>query len=116
MSLFGRPTTPDIRPGVFAWYPASSRGERRTFWICYAGHLLDAMDTQRYSFAIPSRLVALALTRGQAGEIAQQAGAHELMLIHYSTRNSTNEPLILEAQQKFSGKVGLAEDYLTLEF
>jgi len=38
------------------------------------------------------------------------------MLIHYSTRNSTNEPLILEAQQKFSGKVGLAEDYLTLEF
>ena len=53
---------------------------------------------------------------GQAGEIAQQAGAHELMLIHYSTRNSTNEPLILEAQQKFSGKVGLAEDYLTLEF
>ena len=70
MSLFGRPTTPDIRPGVFAWYPASSRGERRTFWICYAGHLLDAMDTQLYSFAIPSILVALALTRGQAGEIA----------------------------------------------
>jgi MFS family permease len=63
----------DTRSGVFSWYPASTRTERRTFWICYAGHLLDAMDTQFYSFAIPSILLALGLTNGQAGQIASAA-------------------------------------------
>jgi MFS family permease len=67
------PPSADTRSGVFSWYPASTGTERRTFWICYAGHLLDAMDIQFYSFAIPSILLALSLTNGQAGQIASAA-------------------------------------------
>jgi ribonuclease Z len=53
---------------------------------------------------------------GQAGEIAQQAGANLLILIHYPTDGSSRASLISEAQQNFSGKVRLAEDYLVIDF
>lgn len=52
----------------------------------------------------------------QAGEIASQARAKRLYLIHYPTGEFMNENLITEAQRAFGGPVSLAEDFLVLEF
>lgn len=52
----------------------------------------------------------------QAGEIAQEAGVKNLILIHYPTRDTPGESLIAEATCTFDGKVALAEDFMELEF
>jgi len=52
----------------------------------------------------------------QAGEIALEAGAHSLHLIHYPTWNFDPAPLVEEAAQVFSGSVALADDFMTLDF
>lgn len=52
----------------------------------------------------------------QAGEIAQEAGARQLHLIHYPTWNYDPAPLVAEAAQTFPGPVALAEDFMILEF
>ena len=52
----------------------------------------------------------------QAGQIATQANAGKLYLIHYPTGNYANHNLIAEAQQVYQGEIDLATDFLTLEF
>ena len=37
-----------------AWFAAMSAAERTTFWACIGGWILDAMDVQMLSFAIPA--------------------------------------------------------------
>jgi MFS family permease len=56
-----------------AWYREMAAGQRRTFWACYGGHALDAMDTQLYSWVLPALLSQWSLTKGQAGEIGTAA-------------------------------------------
>jgi ribonuclease Z len=46
----------------------------------------------------------------QAGEIAAEAGARRLMLIHYNVWNTDPHPLIEEARATFAGPVELAGD------
>ena len=36
------------------WYQESSKTEKRTFWACYMGWGLDALDVQMFSLAIPA--------------------------------------------------------------
>jgi ribonuclease Z len=52
----------------------------------------------------------------QAGEIAQQAGAKKLYLIHYDPRSEDPELLLKEARHTFLGPVALAEDFMSFEF
>lgn len=52
----------------------------------------------------------------KAGEIAREAGAKELYLIHYHTDGHDTNRLIEEAQTTFDGPVKLAEDLMVLEF
>jgi len=52
----------------------------------------------------------------QAGQIAAQAEASELYLIHYPTGEYINGNLVEEARQYYQGKVGLATDFMTLDF
>ena len=42
----------------------------KTFWACIGGWMLDAMDVQMFSFAIPAIVVAFAITNADAGLIA----------------------------------------------
>jgi MFS family permease len=56
-----------------AWYREMSAVQKRTFWTCYGGHALDAMDTQLYSWVVPSLLTLWGLSRAQAGEIGTAA-------------------------------------------
>jgi ribonuclease Z len=52
----------------------------------------------------------------QAGEIAREAEVGSLYLIHYRTGGYDSHHLVSEAQEKYSGKVALAEDFMELDF
>lgn len=52
----------------------------------------------------------------QAGEIAQEAGAKKLYLIHYPTGAYARPGLAEEAAEAFGGPVALAEDLMRIEF
>src|SRR6266403_1257619 len=51
------------------WYSELDPGERRTFWACFGGWMLDAMDVQIFSFAIPAIIAAFTITNADAGLI-----------------------------------------------
>jgi ribonuclease Z len=52
----------------------------------------------------------------QAGEIAREAGAKRLYLIHYPTGEFTRPEMVEEAADAFEGSVALAEDLMRIEF
>ncbi|HLH92798.1 MAG TPA: MFS transporter [Xanthobacteraceae bacterium] len=52
-----------------AWYAEMKPRERSAFWACIGGWVLDAMDVQMFSFAIPALLTAFAITKSDAGLI-----------------------------------------------
>lgn len=51
----------------------------------------------------------------QAGEIAQQANARALYLIHYPEKTHRDPGTLLEVQKVYSRKVAFAEDFMTIE-
>jgi MFS family permease len=51
------------------WYKELQSGEKRTFWACFGGWALDAMDVQIFSFAIPAIIAAFAISNADAGLI-----------------------------------------------
>jgi MFS family permease len=61
---------PQRRIGVFEWYRELGTGGRRTFWACFGGYALDALDVQIYSMAIPVLIGIGFITSSQAGLIA----------------------------------------------
>jgi len=52
-----------------AWYSDMQPREKSTFWACTGGWILDAMDVQILSFAIPAIIAAFAITNADAGLI-----------------------------------------------
>jgi MFS family permease len=52
---------------MLKWFTQLSTPEKRTFWACFSGWGLDAMDTQMYALAIPTLIALWSMTRGQAG-------------------------------------------------
>ncbi len=55
------------------WYRTMTPPQRRTFWACFLGWVLDAMDVQFFAFAIPTLLGTWAMTQAQAGVIGTSA-------------------------------------------
>jgi MFS family permease len=53
--------------GVLGWFRELSGMERRTFWACFAGWALDALDVQIYSFVIPTLIAVWHLSTTDAG-------------------------------------------------
>ncbi len=51
------------------WYEEMTPKERTTFWACTGGWILDAMDVQIFSFAIPAIIAAFHITNADAGLI-----------------------------------------------
>ena len=51
------------------WYSAMKPQEKNTFWASIGGWILDAMDVQILSFAIPTIIAAFALKPAEAGFI-----------------------------------------------
>lgn len=53
----------------------------------------------------------------QAGQIAHQAGARALLLIHYPVGEAYQpEQILQQARQTFAGELGLAQDFDLIEF
>ena len=59
--------------GVIGWYGELQPGERRTFWACFGGWALDAMDVQIYAFVIPTLVATWKISNTQAGQLATVA-------------------------------------------
>lgn len=58
---------------MFKWYLELSGRERRTFWACFSGWALDAMDAQIFSFLIPALMATWHISSGQAGYLGTAA-------------------------------------------
>lgn len=52
------------------WYAGMGPAERRTFWGCFAGWALDALDVTLYTFAIPALMAAWGVSRAALGDLA----------------------------------------------
>ncbi len=55
---------------MFAWYRSGSRTERTTFWACFGGWALDALDVQMFSLAIPALIGLWHISKADAGLIS----------------------------------------------
>ncbi|MDY7559682.1 MFS transporter [Pseudomonas sp. 10B1] len=55
---------------MFKWYRDITSRERKTFWACFGGWSLDALEVQMFGLAIPALLAAFALSKGDAGLIS----------------------------------------------
>lgn len=55
------------------WYQTMSSPQRRTFWACFLGWALDAMDVQFFAFVIPTLMNLWGMTKGEAGLISTSA-------------------------------------------
>lgn len=49
------------------WFTQLSKREKWTFWACFSGWGLDAMDTQMYALTIPTLIALWGMSKGQAG-------------------------------------------------
>lgn len=55
------------------WFRDLTARERRTFWACFSGWSLDAMDVQLYAVAMPTLISVWQLSRGEAGLLGTSA-------------------------------------------
>jgi len=55
---------------MFSWYRQITARERKTFWACFGGWSLDALEVQMFGLAIPALIAAFALSKGDAGLIS----------------------------------------------
>lgn len=55
---------------MFKWYRQISPLERKTFWACFSGWGLDALDVQMFTLAIPALIAAYGIDKTQAGLIS----------------------------------------------
>jgi len=55
---------------MFSWYRELTKRERNTFWGCFAGWAVDAMDAQLFSFVLPVLIAVWGMTTAQAGYLA----------------------------------------------
>jgi len=58
---------------LVVWYNELSKREKRTFWGCFGGWALDAMDVQIFSFLIPTLVAAWGISQVQAGLLGTSA-------------------------------------------
>jgi len=54
---------------MFHWYRQITPVERRTFWACFGGWSLDAMDMQMFSLVIPALIASWGVSKTDAGLI-----------------------------------------------
>ncbi|MDR5781152.1 MFS transporter [Caballeronia sp. LZ065] len=56
-----------------SWYGSLQRAHKRTFWACFLGWVLDAMDVQFFAFVIPTLMTVWGMSKAQAGVIGTSA-------------------------------------------
>jgi MFS family permease len=58
---------------VASWFRGLNLRERRTFWACFTGWALDAMDVQLYAVVMPTLIALWGISRAQAGTLGTAA-------------------------------------------
>jgi len=58
---------------MFGWYHSLNTVERRTLFACFGAWGVDALDTQIYSFLVPTLIAAWHLTKAEAGLLGTSA-------------------------------------------
>jgi len=58
---------------MFDWFRDLNKTERRTLYACFGGWGVDALDTQIYSFLIPTLIAAWSMTKAEAGLLGTAA-------------------------------------------
>jgi MFS family permease len=56
-----------------SWYSSMAPAQRRTFWACFLGWVLDAMDVQLFAFVIPTLFTLWGMSKSEAGIIGTSA-------------------------------------------
>ncbi|BAF87105.1 MULTISPECIES: MFS transporter [Azorhizobium] len=54
---------------MFSWFREIDATERKTFWACFGGWALDALDVQLFSLVIPTLLALWHISKADAGMI-----------------------------------------------
>ncbi len=62
-------TSADAGGNLFSWYGDAAPREKRAFWSCKVGYMLDGMDTQMLSFVIPTLVATWGISLADAGFI-----------------------------------------------
>jgi len=65
----GTGAVPGAKARPTGWYGKLAPKEKQTFWACFGGWALDAMDVQIFSFTIPAVVAAFHVTNADAGLI-----------------------------------------------
>jgi MFS family permease len=55
------------------WFSNMNVRERRTFWACFTGWALDAMDVQMYAVVMPTLIAVWGLSQSEAGTLGTAA-------------------------------------------
>ena len=55
---------------MFGWFKSVSAAERRTFWGCFGGWALDALDVQMFSLVLSTIVAEWAITKTEAGLVS----------------------------------------------
>lgn len=58
---------------MFQWYRELNAAERKAFHACFVGWATDALDTQLFSFLIPTLVALWAITNSEAGWLGTSA-------------------------------------------
>jgi MFS family permease len=58
---------------MLQWYQELNSKERKTFYACFAGWATDALDTQLFSFLIPTLVAFWSITNAEAGWLGTSA-------------------------------------------
>jgi MFS family permease len=58
---------------VANWFTSMNVREKRTFWACFTGWALDAMDVQLYAVVMPTLIAAWGMSQAQAGTLGTAA-------------------------------------------
>ena len=55
------------------WFTSMNVRERRTFWACFTGWALDAMDVQLYAVVMPTLIALWGMSQAEAGTLGTAA-------------------------------------------
>jgi MFS family permease len=58
---------------MMTWFSSLKVRERRTFWACFTGWALDAMDVQLYAVVIPTLIAVWGMSQAEAGMLGTAA-------------------------------------------
>jgi hypothetical protein len=96
---------------MFQWFTTLSTREKRTFWACFSGWGLDAMDSQMYALTIPTLIALWGVSKGEAGI----PGTEVLIELGYLTTQQSGVAALADVDRP-GVRVGVTTQCLSRQF